>query len=128
MKDGISTWHDFVETQNPEILEDLLDDDVKFHSPFVWKPKLGKEITIAILTGVAKVFEEFEYVREARGENLAALEFETKVGELKMRGIDLIEFNEDGKIVDLEVMIRPANALQAVGKEMSKRLAAQDLV
>ncbi|HET8869531.1 MAG TPA: nuclear transport factor 2 family protein, partial [Aquabacterium sp.] len=31
---------------------------------------------------------------------------------------------ETGKIVDFEVMIRPFNALQALGAEMGARLAA----
>jgi hypothetical protein len=53
------------------------------------------------------------------------LEFEARIGELSMRGIDLIETNEQGKIVDFEVMIRPANALQVLGAEMGRRLAAK---
>jgi hypothetical protein len=43
-----------------------------------------------------------------------------------LRGIDLIEVNEQGKIVDFEVMIRPANALQTLGAEMGRRLAANN--
>ena len=45
-----------------------------------------------------------------------------RLGEFSMRGVDLIKLNDDGKIIDFEVMIRPANALQAVGMEMGKRL------
>lgn len=116
-------WHKFVETQNPGILDQLLADEVKFHSPFVWKPKDGKMITTHILVAVTTVFEEFRYVREILDGNTWALEFEARLGEFSMRGIDLIELNDEGKIVDFEVMIRPANALQAVGMEMGKRLA-----
>jgi hypothetical protein len=111
-----------VEIQNAEILNELLADEVKFHSPFVWKPKDGKMITTQILLTVSKVFEEFKYVREILDENNWALEFEAKLGEFSMRGIDLIELNDDGKISDFEVMIRPANALQALGMEMGRRL------
>lgn len=121
--DQLALWHKFVEAQNPEILDELLADDVKFHSPFVWKPKDGKMITAHILMTVTTVFEEFRYVREIMDGNNWALEFEARLGEFSMRGIDLIELNEEGKIVDFEVMIRPANALQAVGMEMGKRLA-----
>jgi 2,4-dienoyl-CoA reductase (NADPH2) len=42
-----------------------------------------------------------------------------------LRGVDLIEFNAEGKIVDFEVMVRPANALQVLGVEMGKRMAAR---
>ena len=52
------------------------------------------------------------------------LEFSAKVGDKSLKGIDMIRFDETGKIVDFEVMIRPFNALQALGAEMGARLAA----
>ena len=123
MNETIARWHEFVETQNAEILEEILAEDVKFHSPFVWKPKDGKAAAIKILTTVATVFEDFRYVREIIDEQNAALEFEARVGDLTLRGVDLIQVANDGKIIDFEVMVRPANALQALGMEMGKRLS-----
>lgn len=118
----IALWHQFIETKNAEILNEILADDVKFHSPFVWKPKEGKMMTTAILTTVTEVFENFKYIRQIFDKNLACLEFAARVGEFEVRGVDLIEFDENGKMIDFEVMIRPANALQKLGAEMSKRL------
>jgi hypothetical protein len=123
MNETLARWHEFVETGNPAILEEILAETVKFHSPFIWKPKDGKEIAIKILTTVVTVFEDFRYVREIFDEPNAALEFEARVGEFSLRGVDLIQLGEDGKIVDFEVMVRPANALQALGMEMSRRLS-----
>ncbi len=125
MNEQLILWHKFVETQDANILDQLLADNVQFHSPFVWKPKDGKLITTIILTTVTQVFQEFRYVREILDENNWALEFEAKIGELTLRGVDLIRLNPDGKIIDFEVMIRPANALQALGLEMSRRLAGK---
>ena len=122
MQNQISKWHQFVETLDPIILNELFADDIRFHSPFVWKPKEGKPGAIAIITTVAGVFEEFRYVREIVDENNCALEFEARIGELTMRGVDLIEFNEEGLITDFEVMVRPANALQKLGMEMAQRM------
>ncbi len=122
MNEKLLQWHKFVATQDAKILDRLLADNVQFHSPFVWKPKDGKAITILILTTVTQVFQEFRYIREILDENNWALEFEAKIGELTLRGVDLIRLNEVGEIIDFEVMIRPANALQALGLEMSKRL------
>ena len=122
MNKTLSRWHEFVETQNPAILEEILAEEVKFHSPFVWKPKDGKAAAIKILTTVATVFEDFRYVREVTDEQNFVLEFEARVGEFTLRGVDLIQIADDGKIVDFEVMIRPANALQALGMEMGRRL------
>jgi 2,4-dienoyl-CoA reductase (NADPH2) len=51
------------------------------------------------------------------------LEFSAKVNGKALKGIDLVQFDADGKIVDFEVMVRPMSGLQALGDEMAKRLA-----
>lgn len=118
-------WHEFTKTPNVEILHEILHDEVKFHSPFVWKPKLGKAMAATILLAATETFQDFRYVREITDENHWGLEFEARIGEFSLRGIDLIEVNEAGKIIDFEVMIRPANALQMLGAEMNRRLTAE---
>lgn len=118
----LQRWHDFVANPGAEILEEIIADGVKFHSPFVWKPKEGKQAAIILLTTVAEVFEDFGYIRQLVAGNHLALEFEARIGDLNLRGIDLMELDADGKIIDFEVMVRPANGLQALGMEMAKRL------
>jgi hypothetical protein len=125
IEDTLDLWHEFVTDPQVHILDEILADNVKFHSPFVWKPKLGKEATITILMTVVEVFDDFGYVREIVAGKQWALEFEAKIGELDLRGVDLFELNDEGKIVDLEVMVRPANGLQALGLEMAKQLMQQ---
>lgn len=122
MNETLTHWHQFVEKPSVEILNEVLAENVQFHSPFVWKPKDGKAITTHILMTVTQVFENFRYVREIIGENDFCLEFEANIGDLTLRGVDLIRVNADEKIIDFEVMIRPANALQTLGMEMGKRL------
>ncbi len=117
-------WHEFVATQNQEILREILSDDVKFHSPFIWKPK-DKQFADVVLNAVIKVFENFRYTREMFGENSCVLEFAANIGATALEGVDIIEFDEAGKISDFKIMIRPANGLQKLGEEMGKRLAAQ---
>ncbi|MNK85301.1 hypothetical protein D3C87_1051760 [compost metagenome] len=73
-----------------------------------------------------EVFEDFTYHRElatADGLNVV-LEFSAKVDGKQLKGIDMIRFNEQGKIVDFEVMVRPMSGLQALGEEMGRRLGA----
>ena len=49
------------------------------------------------------------------------LEFECTVGEdgPTMRGVDLITFNKDGKITEIEVMARPPNAVAELGEKQT---------
>lgn len=79
-----------------------------------------------ILATVFDVFESFEYHRElatADGLNVV-LEFSATVSGKELKGIDMIRFNEEGKIVEFEVMVRPLSGLQALGAEMGQRLGA----
>lgn len=128
MNETIKHWHEFIETLNANILDEILAENVKFHSPFVWKPKEGKMMTKAILIAASQTFQDFRYVREIAENNNFMLEFEAKVGELTLRGVDIIALGDDGKIIDFEVMIRPANALQSLGMEMTKKLSEKGLI
>lgn len=128
MNQTIERWHEFAKSGNAEILDEILAENVKFHSPFVWKPKEGKAITKAILTAAAQTFTNFRYVREIAENNDFMLEFEANVGEFTLRGVDIIALGADGRIIDFEVMVRPANALQSLGMEMTKKLSAQGLI
>lgn len=119
---GLAQWHDFVNRRDTSILNDLLHDDVMFYSPVLWKPKQGKLIAFAILSTVIEVFENFTYHREWENGDSWALEFSAHIGDVHLKGIDLIQFDENGKIINFEVMVRPLNALQTLGAEMAKRL------
>jgi 2,4-dienoyl-CoA reductase (NADPH2) len=78
-----------------------------------------------ILTNVMQVFENFKYHRElASSDGLSlVLEFSAQVNGKDLKGIDLVQFDAEGKITDFEVMVRPMSGLQALGDEMGKRLA-----
>lgn len=128
MNETIKHWHEFIETLNENILDEILAENVKFHSPFVWKPKEGKMMTKAILIAASQTFQSFRYVREIAENNNFMLEFEAKVGDLTLRGVDIIALGDDGKIIDFEVMIRPANALQSLGMEMTRKLSEKGLI
>ncbi len=55
--------------------------------------------------------------------NNVVLEFSAQVGDKKLKGIDMIRFNDQGQIIDFEVMIRPKSGLEALAAEMGQRMA-----
>jgi hypothetical protein len=75
-----------------------LDESVEFHSPTVLKPKQGKMMTHFILQTVADIFEDFSYHRQWLDGNDFALEFSATVADKKIKGKDLIRWNEQGKL------------------------------
>ncbi len=123
-KTSIMCWHQMLETRDMSILNELLGDDVVFRSPVAYSPYSGKQVVFFILSNVIQVFENFTYHREFLSEDGAniVLEFSANIGDKKLKGIDMIQFNEHGKIVDFEVMIRPKSGLEALAELMGKRM------
>lgn len=109
-----------VEAGDLAAVEALLADDVVFTSPVAFKPYPGKAITAAILRGVSRVFTDFRYVREIAGADGRdhALIFTAKVGDKELNGCDFLHFDEDGRIDDLMVMVRPLSAAHALSEAM----------
>ncbi len=123
---SLAQWHDMLASKDLSKLRGLLHDDAVFRSPMAFKPYVSAEAVQLILSTVVQVFSNYMYHRElASADGLSVvLEFSADVGDKSLKGIDMIRFDEAGKIVDFEVMIRPFNGLQALGAEMGARLAA----
>ncbi len=123
---SLQAWHRMIAERDLSRLPALLHPQAVFRSPMAHKPYEGAAAVNLILNTVLKVFEDFRYQRElasAQGSDVV-LEFSARVGERELKGIDMIRFDEAGKIVEFEVMIRPMSGLQALGDEMKRRLAA----
>ncbi|WP_339847062.1 nuclear transport factor 2 family protein [uncultured Halopseudomonas sp.] len=123
----IEQWHEIVRTQNAAGLDTLLADDVVFHSPVVHTPQTGKKITRLYLMAAMKVLNEpghFTYLREVEQGNHAVLEFQTEIDGVTINGVDMIEWNEAGQIIDFKVMVRPLKAVSAIHAAMGSMLEA----
>jgi SnoaL-like domain len=125
MIDTLRVWHELVRSRDTARLEELLADDVVFHSPVVHTPQTGKAITTVYLRGALHVLnsEHFHYERELVGARDAVLEFVTEIDGVRINGVDLIRWNDAGQIVDFKVMIRPLKAINIVHQKMGELLS-----
>ena len=130
---GLEAWHHAVRNMNEETLDDILADDVVFHSPIVHTPQEGKALTKLYLMAAFNVLPgqsgsggngNFRYVREVVGEDDIVLEFMTELDGITVNGVDIIRFDDEGKIVDFKVMIRPLKAIQKIHGQMAQMLDA----
>lgn len=123
----LDTWHDLVKTRNARGLRDLLADDVVFHSPVVHTPQAGRAVTTQYLAAAFQVFfnASFRYVREVVGPRDAVLEFQVEIDGITVNGVDMIRWNDDGRITDFKVMIRPLKAINLIHQKMGAMLQAQ---
>ncbi len=123
----INRWHKMVASKDLEALHEIIHPDAMFRSPVAHTPYQGRDALVLALSTVINVFEDFTYHREfftEDGKN-ATLEFSAHVGGKQLKGVDLIKFNDDGLIIEFEVMIRPASGLMALGEEMGKRVGSK---
>ncbi len=124
--DPVASWHAYMRAPTREGLEALLADDVVFQSPAVHTPQAGKAVTTKYLTAAAEVLggADFRYVGEWRAERSAVLEFECRIeGGIEVNGVDIVEWDADGRLTRFKVMIRPIKALNAVVPLMAAALA-----
>jgi len=122
----IDAWHRLVHAQDAADLDALLADDAVFVSPIVHTPQRGKALAKAYLSAAFRVFfnPSFRYVREIRGASDAMLEFETTIDGTLVNGVDIVKWNEAGRIVEFKVMVRPLKAIQLIHERMAAMLAA----
>jgi hypothetical protein len=124
MPTALDQWHRAVADQDASILDDLLAEGVVFASPALYTPQVGKALATMYLRAALKVLgsSSFRYLEEWVGERSAALEFEATLGKMHVNGVDLIHWNDAGKITHFKVMVRPAKGLEALMGAMAKEL------
>jgi hypothetical protein len=113
------------ESKDFSAVDDLFADDVTFRSPVVYKPYEGKEAVAMLLGAVVRVFKDFRYTDHTETGDTAALAFSAKAGDRELEGIDLLRFNEEGKIRELAVYVRPLSGINSLAAEMQKMLEQQ---
>ena len=123
MSTSLEQWHEFVASQNSAVLAELIDEHCVFLSPVVHSPQRGRDLTMMYLMGAMHVLHDgFHYQREMVDGQHAVLEFVCTVDDTIVNGVDIITFNEAGKIVEFKVMVRPLKAINVVHGKMREML------
>lgn len=125
---GLAAWHGYMAGGgDPQALKDLLAEDAVFHSPVVHTPQAGRDKVFAYLHAASQVLggENFRYLREIVDGDQACLEFHSELDGIQINGVDIIRWDDEGKISDFKVMVRPLKAINKVWEKMAAMLAAQ---
>ena len=119
----VAAWHAIAEARDPAGLVGLLADDVVFRSPAVHTPQEGKEVTTAYLSAAVVVLgPTLAYRREWYDERSAVLEFEAVLDGLTVHGIDMMAWNDEGRLTEFTVMVRPIRGLEKLIEKMAAQL------
>ncbi len=123
---ALETWHRLVRTNDASGLQELVAEDAVFHSPVVHAPQHGRKLAVMYLSAAFRVFfnPTFRYVREIVGPHDAMLEFETEIDGILVNGVDIITWNDAGRITAFKVMLRPLKGINVIHQKMGELLAA----
>ncbi len=134
---AVEKWFEVMKSNDMDKLDELLAEDVVFYSPVVYTPQKGKDITKMYLMAAGGVFGEgtkdevtdsnnsqskFKYIKEIIGEKSALLEFETEMNGIYVNGVDVISWNEEEKITEFKVIVRPIQAVNMLHQKMQAML------
>ena len=141
----IEEWHAYLRGQLPGGLDQLLDVDVVFYSPIVFTPQMGRAVTRLYLEAARQTFPgdptpedggpdggpaagagpaggSFRYTKSVMSGDTAVLEFETTLGGKYVNGVDIIRCNDQGRIVEFRLMVRPLQAVNLIHEQMAATL------
>jgi hypothetical protein len=119
----VKAWHAVVESGDPALLDGLLADDVVFRSPAVFAPQPGKDLTVRYLrSAMAVLGPSLRYIGEWYGASSAVLEFEAELDGMYVHGVDMLRWNDDGRLVSFTVMVRPMRGLTKLVELMQRQL------
>ena len=135
----VGDWHKYLRGELPGGLDSLLADDVVFYSPVVFTPQQGKDVTKLYLQAAKSTIggeseksagrdpseerkTKFRYCKQVLTGNDAILEFETEMAGKYVNGVDILSCDDDGRIVEFKVMIRPLQAVNLLHQQMAAML------
>ena len=110
------------EAKDLDLMSETLREDVVLHSPILFRGFEGREIVVQVLTHVAATLEDFVYTDELVDDRTVALRFKARVEDRELEGIDFLELDEEGRVAELTVFMRPMSALTRFNEQMAERL------
>ncbi|MET7361217.1 nuclear transport factor 2 family protein [Streptomyces sp. NPDC005562] len=127
-----------VEQRDLDGIGELFTPDVRLYSPVKFTPFDGRPAVLGLFGVLLRTFEDFRYVGEYAGRARTSVDdteaasdvllFRTTANGKEVHGIDLLHFDEEGRIKEFTVMVRPQSAVQALGQAVYAGLVADGLV
>lgn len=123
-REFLTHWHRVVSEKDLDALSRILADDVSIGAPPYWARMQGRDLVHHLLGLIVNTIEGFTYRREWQKGSELALEFTGRIGECELQGMDLISLDDRGLIQNLDVLIRPANAIDLLRETLAPQMAS----
>lgn len=104
---------------------DALAPDVVMHSPILTTPFEGREAAIELFGVLFDVLGEVEITDELVDGDSRAFFWQANIGASRIEGVDLVRSNQDDKIFEIKVLIRPLVDIATFAAAIGPPLAAK---
>jgi hypothetical protein len=94
-------------------VEHLFAEDVELHNPIHPDPIVGRDQVAPLFVVLSEIFEDIEIVEELVAGDRFVFSFETRVGGEPLQIVDLLSFDQAGRITKVVVTARPLAGLEA---------------
>jgi hypothetical protein len=123
----VDAWFIAKAMNEPLLLDELISEEATFISPLHDLPQVGRQAVKLNVVGIMKLLAEGEhkYVRQISGPYDAMFEFESAMDGLKVNGVEILKWNEEGKITEVKVMLRPLDAALIARGRMERLLLSK---
>jgi len=113
-----------MEAGDREAASELLAPGVVLRSPILGRNSFeGKDAVSRLFGAVIDSFEGLEYTSEMADSDWDMLGFRARVLGQEIEGVDLLRTDQDDRVVEIKLMIRPMAGLAAVGAALGPRIA-----
>lgn len=127
-RDLLDRFRTAVEANDLAGVLDLLSPDVRLNSPILEDPIVGLERVRPVLQLIVDQVPDLAYGQTVlTGDGTHALTLSATVGEHRLDGVELFSIDEQGRISEVTVALRPLAALVALQNVLAPAIGQQPL-
>jgi ketosteroid isomerase-like protein len=114
------------ESGDADAVAELLAPDVVFHSPLTARIRFeGKEEVAELHRDIFAVLEDIETTEPLALGDTRSFSFTARVRGVEVEAISLVRFNEQGRIIEFKVFVRPLAGLGTLFAALPPRVSAR---
>lgn len=111
-----------IENADDSAYFDLLAPEAVLHSPVLHSPFVGRDTVAPLLTMLRACFSDVRYTDHLSADRTLGLVFKATISGRDAEGVQLLRLDDEGKIVDLTVFLRPIRAGMALSELMGPKI------
>jgi SnoaL-like protein len=121
---AISEYRAAIDAQDPEALAAACAPDLVFHSPITSTIQFeGRDEMLNLYRTVLEVYDEQHCVAEYESGHTLVVQLHARIGDQELDEVQILRMNEQGKVREITMYVRPLPGLTALMAALAPKLA-----